>query len=109
MDVKRDGLGDQLLNLFTALAEGDAPCKVRNVRTPSLSIVLDNYHVLSHAIPFSTRRPAVRSRPAYPWAPVVELASHSHSSGAIRITKLAMRTFLSVEAPPLPTQDLDHL
>jgi hypothetical protein len=68
-DVQPDGLGDQVLDLFTVFTDGDASSKVRHVSTPSFSLLLDDYDVLSHAVPFAICQPAAKSRPAYPSAP----------------------------------------
>jgi hypothetical protein len=45
--VDRDGLGDQLLDPYTAPTDSDAAWKVRHVSTPGVSLVLDGYDVLS--------------------------------------------------------------
>jgi hypothetical protein len=107
--VQWDGLCNQLLDLFTAVADSHAAGKVRHVRTPSISFVLDDYDVLSHAVPFRTCRPAAISKPEYPWALVAGLARHRDGSMPVRMTELAMEPRLPVEMPAFPIQDLDHL
>jgi hypothetical protein len=69
VDMKRDGLAYQLLDLFTVLADSNAARKIGHIRAPSFSLLLDDYDILSHAVSFPTYRPAARSSPAYRWAP----------------------------------------
>jgi hypothetical protein len=76
---------------------------------PTLPLLLENYDVLSHAVPLPTCRPAADRGQRTPGYFAAGLAGDRHRTWTSRMTKLPMRAGLSAKAPALPLQDLDHL
>ena len=69
LDMQLDSFGDLLLHLLAGAADSDAAGKIRHIRAPGITLLLDHHDVLSHASPLPADLLPPILTPAHLWVP----------------------------------------